>query len=171
MGIDKSDVRYVIHTSMPKSVEAYYQASGRAGRDNLKSTCILYYSYSDMMRLIKIWDFDTKMSLEVKRVHTNNLHEIVKYCENVIDCRRTIQLNYFGENFAREKCLRKRETTCDNCLNGDAKFNVEDVTDTCKEMIRAVRELSTATNQRITLLQMVEILRGKATKKMKQKSK
>lgn len=170
MGIDKKDVRYVLHTSMPKSIEAYYQACGRAGRDGLKSICILYYKYSDMTRLFKIWDLEVSMSLETKNMHMNNLRNMTKYCENVIDCRRSIQLNYFGENFSGEQCMSE---ACDSCLNkiDNGKFTINDVTDTCKEVIDAVRNICNAENQRVTILQLIQILVGKPTKAMKKKSK
>lgn len=141
--------------------------SGRAGRDGSKSICILYYNYSDMMRLIKLMDLDTSISIEVKRVHTNNLRKIVNYCENVIDCRRAIQLNYFAENFSRAQCLANRDTACDNCLNNEGentKFTITDVTDISKKVIRAVRDLCNQTSQRVTLLQLVDVFLGKNNK-------
>lgn len=120
-----------------------------------------------MMRLIKLMDLDVSISLEAKRVHTNNLRKIVNYCENVIDCRRAIQLNYFAENFSRGQCLANRDTACDNCLNSEgdnAKFTIKDVTDTAKKVVRAVRDLCNQTSQRVTLLQIVDVFLGKNNK-------
>lgn len=164
MGIDKPDVRYVLHHSLPKSIEGYYQECGRAGRDGLKSVCVLYYNYSDMIRNVKLMDSDKSISDEAKRVHTQNLQKIASYCENVIDCRRSIQLNYFAEQYTRDQCLQLIDTACNNCLNNqneeNAKFVVKDCTDDTKKMVKAVRELCNGLTQRVTLLQMVDVFLG-----------
>lgn len=87
MGIDKPDVRYVIHYSLPKSLEGYYQETGRAGRDGLESVCILFYTYGDKRRveyLIEVGDG----SKEQKQSQKEYLAQVIQYCENKVDCRR-----------------------------------------------------------------------------------
>jgi len=114
MGINKKDVRFVIHTTIPKSLENYAQECGRAGRDGSPADCILYYSYSDRKRLefFIITNQDNTMGRKNENLHA--LYKILEFCEEPYLCRRKILLNYMGEDFRSKHC----EMSCDNCRKG-----------------------------------------------------
>lgn len=132
MGIDKPDVRYVIHHDMPKSLEGYYQETGRAGRDDGEGNCIAFYSYDDIQKLEK---FNKNKLVAEQEIAGQLLLETVAYAESSV-CRRKQLLHYFGEIYHEDNC-----GSCDNCLHPKTKFEGKESVELVLEAILAVKQL------------------------------
>jgi ATP-dependent DNA helicase RecQ len=117
MGIDKPDIRFVIHYNIPKSIENYYQETGRAGRDGMEGKCILYYSHKDVS---KLEHFMRDKPLSEREVGAQLIQETVAFAESSV-CRRKILMHYFGEEYPKENC-----GNCDNCLQPKEKVEAKD---------------------------------------------
>ena len=147
MGIDKRDVRFVIHHTLSKSVENYYQESGRAGRDGLLAHCILMYRHVDV--------FKQSGMVFTEQTGLQNLYKMLRYCLEQSKCRRAFVAHHFGDRWSPSDC----DKMCDICSNGCSTTG-EDVTLHCKSVLAAL-EGAAASKERLTFLKLLELWKGK----------
>ncbi len=153
MGIDKPDIRFVIHYDLPKNMETYSQETGRAGRDGLESDCILFFGYGDTKKIEYL--IEQGSDEEQKKIAYQKLQDLIRFCDSKI-CRRKSLLAYFGETYTEENC-----GGCDNCVQPRESM---DGTEIAQRILSAVSQVQ----ERFGASYIVDILRGSRTQKIMQ---
>lgn len=159
MGIDKPDVRFVYHHTIPRSLEGYYQECGRAGRDGKTAFCTMYYQYADFKSLESQIKRDKGLANKaLKQRQLEKLHDVLNYCSNTIECRRKLVLQYFNENFNVALCRK----TCDNCKASNI-VDHRDITENAKDIVSLIKKICTGD---ITSNYIIDVYRGSNQQKI-----